>query len=259
MKKLMKNLFKEWTILGIAIIVIIVQSILLKQKDVVISQKIVQINDLKQQVYVLETISNKYNKDVYEAMEINKVLSEQMETLKADNIALASEYDEMKVSYNELKERKELYDNYSYALMYNGERTQLSYDELRTLESLAKEKGINPHVPMAIGMVESKFNKECTTTNSTAKGYFQFLKGTGKFTYNNLMGRQDEYIHDVIAVDPDTSIQLVVHYLDYLYDTRDGNLYQVIKGYSGSPEPSWYIDIMNKYLNKVGLSFDDLA
>ena len=65
------------------------------------------------------------------------------------------------------------------------------------------------------------------------------------------------YSHDM-ATDNNISLEMAVAYLKYLKDTR-GTGYKIIQGYSGSPEPSWYIERMNRYLSEVGLTFDDIT
>ena len=189
---------------------------------------------------------------------INEQLDESIKVLKNDNLHLSREYEMILDEYEELKKRKELYDKYSYALVYDGKRTDLRYSQVETLETLSEKAGINTHLPLAIGCVESKFDSDLRSTISTATGSWQFLKETGKFTYETLMENEPgSYNHDMMATDNDISLQMVVAYLSYLKERR-GTGYEIIKGYSGSPEPSWYIERMNRHLSEVGLSFNDI-
>lgn len=260
-KKLKKEVNVLTYLLALTIIISIVSIITLCNKITVLKRELTNSNtkifELKQENSELSVYNTKLIETTANYKDIAAELSDSITQLKNDNESLASEYDSVKEAYDILKYREELYDKYSYAIMYNGNRTELTYDQIKTAEELAKEKGVDPDMLFSIGMVESKFDSSCTTTTSTAKGYFQFLKGTGKFTYNTLMGHDDYYDHSTMATNPYTSIKMAVNYLNYLGKNRSTN-YGVIKGYTGLSEPDWYIDRMNTYLSKVNKSFSDL-
>ena len=189
-------------------------------------------------------------------------LDAQIVQLKEDNLSLASEYDKVSAAYDTLKERKELYDKYKYAIMYSGERTELTYDQIKLGEELMKEEGLNPHILFSIGMTESKYTSDAKNSCSTATGYHQFLAGTGKFVYEDLLGYGDgTYVHSRMATNGTTNIKMAVAYLAYLKSQYKGNLYSMMMNYSGRDlsGAKSYMNVMNSYTKQVGVNIFSIA
>lgn len=260
-KDTVKNLLMVMMVLTI---IALVKVVVLQEAEIV---GLHQVINEKENKLVANNISinNALNKikelrNVIEAQyDIAENLNASIVELKEDNTSLAQDYDEIKAEYDILKEREELYDKYSYAITYNGERTDITYDHIKTLEELCDERGLSPHLILSVGMLESKMNSDCKNSQSTARGAFQFLKGTGRFVYEDYLGYgKGSYDHSM-AHDMDIAIQLAVGYFDYLQETRGGSGYAMIQGYSGSSDCGWYIDILNTHLSKVGLNFYDIT
>lgn len=185
-------------------------------------------------------------------------LSAQQDTLVEDNKALSEDYDKLNKEYKQLAERKELFDKYSYAIVDKaGKRTDLSYDEIKTGEELAKKEGLDPNLVFGIIMTESGGNAKATNSASTARGYGQMLKGTGKYVYENIQGHgSGTYNHDM-AFDPTTNISLMCSYLGYLKGTGK-SAYATMKSYRGL-EPTGYINMINSHISRVGSSFSKIS
>ena len=205
----------------------------------------------------------KLNESMDEIEGLNEMIFEQdaiIENMKYDNESLASEYDKLKESYDVLKEREELYDKYSYAIMYDGKRTELTYDQLKYGEKLMKEKGLNPDLLFSIGMLESKYTEKCTNSASTARGFHQILVGTGKFLWEDILGNGKGTYDHSYAFDGYKNIEMCVAYLDYLNKTRDGNIVQMMKGYSGRDLKGTYsyMNVLNTHLRKANKNIYNL-
>ncbi len=178
-----------------------------------------------------------------EIQKLNSVLTEIDEQNKS-LVTSNQEYYERICTY---EEREELFDKYEYAIMRkDGSRTDLTYDQIKTVETLADEKGVDTDLIFSIVMTESSGKEKASNSTSTARGYGQILSGTGEFVYTKLM-KAGKYDHS-LALDGDTNLQMMVYYLEYLCD-RNSTINGVISNYRGddSALPS-YISVMNSYL-----------
>lgn len=161
-------------------------------------------------------------------------LNAQVETLVKDNKSLADEYDELYKKYKVFEEREELYDKYDYVVKYGGKRTDVTYDQIKLGEKLMLEKGYNPDILFSIMMVESRGKEAAVNKRSRATGYGQFIPGTGKFVYEDLLGNgKGTYTHSKMATNGNTNIQMMVSYLDYLFTRNNNNLNRSMSNYSG--------------------------
>lgn len=179
--------------------------------------------------------------------------------------SISTELDEQNKAYYEelkvLRERKELYDKYSYAILNDaGERTDITYDQIITLKDLLKESSIDDEdLILAWIMTESNGNEKARNTKSTAKGYGQILDGTSKFIYTNLMNNNSADWHSSIALNGDTNIEMMVTYIDYLYDKNNGDLYDIMRDYRGKRDISGYVSKIDSYLQNADKSVEDIS
>ena len=186
-------------------------------------------------------------------MEINETLSEQ-------NQQLIEQADTYKAAVEEYQHRNELYDKYSYAIVRkNGSRTDLTYDQVETIESLSQEKGIDTDLVLSILMTESNGKEKASNPTSTARGYGQILANTGEFIYEKLLKRGN-YDHSM-AFNGDLNVEMMVTYLDYLERKDGGRLYTTIERYRGEGGDvlEGYIANIDKYLQKKEKSVQELA
>lgn len=195
---------------------------------------------LQEEYNILADHYDSFNNTINELISISDELDKENQSLAQTN---DSYYEEL----TELRSRAELYDKYSYAIVDHGNRTDITYDQLRTLEDLVNDSSINDEdLFLSWIMTESGGVENATNTVSTAKGYGQFLNGTSKFVYTNLLG--NEWWNSNVAFDGESNIRMMVAYVDYLYDQTGGDLYQVIKAYRGKDDIGSYVAKMNSYL-----------
>lgn len=157
------------------------------------------------------------------------------------------------------KEREELFNKYDYAIKDKMDnRTDITYEQLVKLENLLEDSNINDaDIILAHVMVESNGNEKAKNPTSTAKGYGQILDGTSKFVYTKLMNKSDWYPD--IALDGNTNLEMLVAYYDYLYEQNNGNLYGIIRNYSGQQDISNYVNKMDKVLSAKNKSVKQLS
>lgn len=201
-----------------------------------------------------EAINSKINdfaSEIRELIEISMKLDEQNKQLVQSN----QEY------YNELeefREREELYDKYQFAMYHGTQRTDITYDQLRTLETLVQDSPIcDEDLILAWVMTESGGFETAKNPHSTAKGYGQFLDSTSKFVYSNLLNK-DGWTANV-AYDGETNLEMMVAYIDYLYELNNGDLYETIRGYRGLRNVASYINKIDSYLAYNNKSIHQIA
>lgn len=193
-----------------------------------------------------------FNNTISELVNISNTLDEQNQSLVQSN---QQYYDELQ----EYKGRAELYDKYDYALIDKaGNRTDITYDQLETLQTLIENSSINDEdLILSWIMTESNGKENAQNSTSTAKGYGQLLNGTSKFVYTNLMG-ETEWSPSV-ALDGDTNLEMMVNYVDYLYKQNNGDLYATIRSYRGKNDISGYVAQIDSYLACKGKSVAQIA
>lgn len=206
----------------------------------------------------------------------------EIEALKAEIESLKKENNDLKYSVEELtykaqtrmqyineqdkvmkefRKREELFNKYEIAIMNTySERTDMTYDELEYLDNLCKEKGIPTMMIISMIKLESNFNPNLKSKSSSAKGYMQVIKGTGKFTYEKVMGNPEGSYDHAMADNPKKNLELGVTYIDYLFDQSNGDVVEVIKRYSGWYSPygigDKYFEILNKHMAFSGYSLE---
>lgn len=199
-----------------------------------------------------QSLSNTYNDAVLILSDVSQIayqLDQQNRTLNDDlNDALAK--------IKQYESREELFDSYEWALFRkDGSRTDISYNDIVTLEELVDEKDLSDDtvdLVLAMAMTESNGNANARNISSSAVGLGQFLSGTGRFVYTSLMGN-DVYNHQETASDSETNLEMMVYYLEYLDVKNNHNIERVISCYRGIESPNYKYKI-NSYLAKNDLS-----
>lgn len=155
---------------------------------------------------------------------------------------------------NTLRKRAELYDKYEYAIIYEGERTDLTYEEIEYGEDLMIAKGYDPNLMFGTIMVESNAIPTAVNKSSGATGYGQFLDSTARWVWTKILGNSNSTYYSDIRKDGKTNILMMAEYYDYLYSEYD-NTFKVMKHYSGNSTnegASKYIAKVNNFIKKVG-------
>lgn len=190
----------------------------------------------------LESMSN----SIVELLDISEELDAQNQILQSDNLELMNIIDVYQT-------REELFNKYEYAIYDTAnKRTDITYEQLKNLESMVEESEIqDTDLILALVMTESNGTEKAKNPNSTAKGYGQFLDGTSKFVYTDLLNYSNW--KPEVAYDGDINLEMIVTYLDYLYENNNGNLYAAIRNYRGD-DITKYVKKMDTYLSSVNKS-----
>ena len=178
-----------------------------------------------------------------------------MDDTNANLKAVISEQEEQLMAY---RQREELYDLYEYALYYNGQKTDLTYYQIQSLQEYCDDKGYSSDMVdlvLAVAMKESHCNEDAMN-ESGATGYCQLLGSTARMVYTKLQDNEEPYTHDV-ALDGEKNLQLAADYLQYLYEYHGNDPIKMIDSYRGTHVTS-YINTIDGYLKKNGLSIYNL-
>ena len=214
--------------------------------------KLYQIStDLNREYQVID-YNYKKDKETYE--KVNSQVKDLMDTvseLDSQNKELADENKKMHSDLKKYEKRSELFDKYEYAIYHGKKRTSFTYSQLELAEDIMEEKGMDANLLLAIAMTESGGNEKSESTSSTAKGYGQFLSGTGKFVYEDLM-KAGTYNHNY-ALNGKTNIKLMANYLKYLQGSRN-SVYGIIESYRGVKNCTSYMNKVDSYLKQGGTS-----
>lgn len=199
-----------------------------------------------------QSLSSTYNDAVLILSDVSEIAYQ----LDQQNRTLNDDLNDALEKIKQYESREELFDSYEWALFReNGSRTDISYNDIVTLEELVDEKDLSDDtvdLVLAMAMTESNGNANARNISSSAVGLGQFLSGTGRFVYTSLMGN-DVYNHQETASDSETNLEMMVYYLEYLDVKNNHNIERVISCYRGIESPSYKYKI-NSYLAKNDLS-----
>lgn len=220
------------------------------------------IEDLDQLREKMDQINSNYNLAVQNYTstivaqdEINRKLRDVVSdilVLDYENVKLINANDEY---YKELmfyKNREELYDKYKYALYYEGERTDITYDQLKTGVTIMENNGLDPNLLFAVIMVESKGKENAKNDSSTASGFGQILTSTGKDVYEDYMNK-GKFSNDLL-MDGTTNIEITANYLNQLIE-NNGTLTEALYKYRGKTDKYW-INAVDEYMHEGGSSIE---
>ena len=189
----------------------------------------------------------------------NQKLEDKITNIIIDAVAIDYENCQLIASNNKyydqlmsLKEREELFDKYEYAIIYEGERTDIQYDQLKTGIDIMVENDIDPNILFSVIMTESKGQEDAQNSTSTASGYGQILASTGKSVYEKYMDNEPGSFDREMLLDGETNITIAANYLAQLIDTSS-DLTQALYKYRGVKDSAW-LNKVNGYLVKGGTS-----
>ena len=176
--------------------------------------------------------------------------------LDKENVDLVESNEEYYKELSVLRERAELYEEYEYALVYNEERTDITYDQLKTGIDICNEAGVNPHLLFAFIMAESHGDETAKNIKSTATGYGQLLNSTAKFVYEDLMDNGKGTFISTLSKDGDTNIEMTARYIAYLKE-NNSSIDGIIIAYAGE-DNSGYKAELNSWLAKAGTNLTEI-
>ena len=199
-----------------------------------------------------QSLSSTYNDAVLILSDVSQIAYQ----LDQQNRTLNDDLNDALEKIKQYESREKLFDSYEWALFReDGSRTDISYNDIITLEELVDEKDLSDDtvdLVLAMAMTESNGNANARNISSSAVGLGQFLSGTGRFVYTSLMGN-DVYNHQETASNSETNLEMMVYYLEYLDVKNNHNIERVISCYRGIESPTYKYKI-NSYLAKNDLS-----
>lgn len=237
-KKLMIKQFIYGSMITLSIGIILLLSILLKIRD--------------SEIYRLNLLLDKSITNTVETKsELSSINSTNQKLIKEINLVtkLNHEYDKENDRINkmlsEYQLRTNLYDEYEYALInYNGRRTDLYYQELKTLINESNSRHINPHLTLCLIGLESGYIRNSSNNKSSALGYGNILNSTGDYIYSNILKMSGKYEHEKMALDGEMNIKMTIGYLDYLLKKYNGDVRKSLVAYNGNEIGTLYYELI---------------
>ena len=206
-------------------------------------------NDLTKVKTTNDILVDTVNESNDTIIQLSKVATQ----LDTENTNLVTTLKAQTEELNTLRERKELYDLYEYAInREDGSRTDITYEEIKNLHELAAEAGLGEDavaVILAISMNESRGTSNAKNSESTAAGLTGLLYGTAKFSYENLLGNGKGTYQKSYVYDPETNLRMSLAYIAYLKKHTDGSARSILIGYRGLNDKT-YMKAIEKYIGK---------
>ena len=157
----------------------------------------------------------------------------------------------------ETKNNKYDYRPYFYAMQSTKfNKHYLSEKDMTTVLEWSSKYGIDPNLVLGIMWVESRYYPKAKNKNSTASGYGQFIKSTGKWTHESLLKRKDKYDHTVHPFNPDDAIPMMCAYLNHLIKISKGDIRKVLIRYNGNELGKRYYELIDEYFARVSSNID---
>ena len=135
---------------------------------------------------------------------------------------------------------------YWYVFKEANSQGGVTTDLIVYADQLGQEKDINPHLAWAIIDVESDYTSKIDSNRSTARGLGQFLESTARSIYENYLGHGAGTYNHSLAYDPYVNMDLIFEYLRYLKESYNGDIYEMLRRYSGSETNAYYTKVNNE-------------
>ena len=217
----------------------------------------VELEEARTEIMNLESRNMFATGALYEAEKDLETLTHFADELDGQVATLTQKIEEQQEVLAEYEAREDLVSKYSFAMTRtDGTTTDISLDDIITLEKLVQEEGWGQDMTalvLAIAIHESQGKEKAKNSQSTATGLCQLLRGTGRYTYEVLMGNGSGTYDHSMAYNGTLNLEMAAHYLHYLYEFHGGNGTKVIDNYRGFHEPS-YISWLNNRLRHLSIS-----
>lgn len=158
--------------------------------------------------------------------------SANIDEAKAQILGLKDDLNKKTAQLEMFMQRAELFDKYDYAIIHDGKRTDLTYDQIVFGENEMTKRGIDPQLLFSLVKFESKFDEDVKNRNSSATGYGQIISGTGKAIWEKLLDKDTAYNHKM-ALDGYNNLEMVAEYLEYKLKNNNYNVKQALVSYNG--------------------------
>jgi len=178
---------------------------------------------------------------------------EELETLLTESIqrndALENKYQLLNQNIKQVtKEDIRIYKEYDYVLDYNS--SDFTVDDIKMVEKLCKEYGniVNPHLWFALVELESAYRSNTKNSKSSASGWGQVIKGTGRYIYENKL-KLGTYNHAKMGISKEVNARISIYYLsDLINETKSVN--RALIRYNGGELGARYASIVSSKLKK---------
>lgn len=202
-----------------------------------------------EQYISISEVNNKLNKSLVD-------IAEDIVILDLENIELIEARDEYKTALEEYQSREDLLNKYEDALFYRGDRTDITYDQLKTGIEIMEDNGIDPALLFGIIMVESHGIEDAQNVTSSAAGYGQILTSTGRSVYEKYMGNGKGTFKSSMLLDGDENVKITAYYIDYCVK-HNSSIKGALNSYRGGPDDKWEY-ALEVYLKSFDTSLSEL-
>lgn len=250
---------ERWTNLWLSVIIFLLLAVLFV-KCVEAHSLNKQLEDCQQHNAELQgTIEEQHNLLMNTSVLVEE-LNQYIYDLTQSRTKLEQKYNSLVDAVNYYQHRQELYNKYEYALFYEGERTDIEYEHLATLDEIARINGYSPEVvylTLALVITESHGIADAKNSESSARGLGQLIYGTAKFSYEELLGYGSGTYKKDYAFDPELNLRMTLAYVNYLCNQKKGNPIGVVDAYRGL-HSTGYINSVAEKLDSAGLELKAL-
>lgn len=191
-------------------------------------------------------------------------LAEVAGELDSENQEVLSTYKEQSEELQKFQEREELYDKYEYALFRDEDntRTDINYDDIKSLETLAEEREMGEDaidLILNIVKIESDGYADAQNSKSSAAGLAGIIKSTAKNMYDNELGSPNgPYQHIPMAYDSELNLKMGLCLIDVLAEDNNRNVSKTILGYRGTDDTAYTRKLSELIKNNTGKNLYEL-
>ena len=224
---------------------------------------VVSLNKLKDTTEgtVIETITSsnlekrisELESEVENMAKEKEAMYNKLSKLESDNLVLANIAKLFQI-------RTDLWNKYEFALFYDGARTDIDYEHLTMLESMAANNCYGTDtvaLTLALVMKESHGDAQASNAKSNAAGLGQLMNSTAKDSYETLLGNGLNAYESSYAFNPELNLKMSLAYVNYLAKQYKGDPIMVIDHYRGF-HSDIYIEDIRKILDSAGLELNAL-
>ena len=216
---------------------------------------------LKQNIVVLQAENNNLRKALEisnkEIVDISTSLAVKENELDKANKELDKIHKRVPIHRVVTKNQNYDYRPYFYAMQSTKfNKHYLSEKDMTTVLEWSSKYGIDPNLVIGIMWVESRYYPKAKSKSSSASGYGQFIKSTGKWTHESLLKRKDKYDHTVHPFNPDDAIPMMCAYLNHLIKISKGDIRKVLIRYNGNELGKRYYELIDEYFARVSSNID---
>lgn len=217
-----------------------------------------QISSLEETKIEMNQVIDDYRSQMSQFGLLRSELGKTILNLDEANQVLEQKYNANADLLNYYRGRQDLYNKYEYALFYEGERTDINYEHILTLERMAADNCYGTDaVALTLALVMTESHGIASAKNDKATGLGQLIDDTAKYSYEVLLGNGEGSYKKEYAEDPELNLKMSLAYVNDLCQKHLGDPYKVIEDYRGLYSTK-YIKAVEKKLDEAGLELKAL-